>query len=184
MEGPVAAALPAARRRAIRFLVERQSADGAWIPSGSGTSSTLRSSTRSTAPAGCSARRPRGPRTPTRRPGIAPWAAAPPGSAPPRGDGGFGGGPGLAPSVEETGLALEALVDLVEAGRGEDGDLERIERAARWLVERTDGGRSFPRTPIGLYFAQLWYHEELYPVVFTVSALGAARRLLGRAADR
>ena len=75
---------------------------------------------------------------------------------------------------------LIALVDLGEAGLGEEGDLDRVRRAARWLTERTDGGRTFPRSPIGLYFAQLWYHEELYPVVFTVSALGAARRLLER----
>ena len=73
-------------------------------------------------------------------------------------------------------------MDLVEAGLGEEGDLDRVRRAARWLTERTDGGRSFPRTPIGLYFAQLWYHEELYPVVFTASGLGAARRLLGPSA--
>ena len=33
---------------------------------------------------------------------------------------------------------------------------------------------AFRRAPIGLYFAQLWYHEALYPVVFTVSALSAA----------
>ncbi len=30
-------------------------------------------------------------------------------------------------------------------------------------------------TPIGFYFAKLWYFEKLYPMIFTVAALG--RRL-------
>jgi len=32
-------------------------------------------------------------------------------------------------------------------------------------------------SPIGIYFAKLWYHEnheKLYPLIFTVSALGRA----------
>ena len=29
----------------------------------------------------------------------------------------------------------------------------------------------FPAAPIGLYFARLWYHERLYPLIATVSAL-------------
>jgi squalene-hopene/tetraprenyl-beta-curcumene cyclase len=31
-------------------------------------------------------------------------------------------------------------------------------------------------SPIGLYFAKLWYYEKLYPLIFTVSALGQALR--------
>ena len=27
-------------------------------------------------------------------------------------------------------------------------------------------------TPIGLYFANLWYSEKLYPIIWTVEALG------------
>jgi hypothetical protein len=28
--------------------------------------------------------------------------------------------------------------------------------------------------PIGFYFAKLWYYERLYPMIFTVGALGKA----------
>jgi squalene-hopene/tetraprenyl-beta-curcumene cyclase len=30
--------------------------------------------------------------------------------------------------------------------------------------------------PIGFYFAKLWYYEKLYPLIFTVAALGRAYR--------
>jgi squalene-hopene/tetraprenyl-beta-curcumene cyclase len=30
--------------------------------------------------------------------------------------------------------------------------------------------------PIGFYFAKLWYFERLYPLIFTVGALGAEKR--------
>ena len=168
-----------ARARAVGFLVRRQSPDGSWTPLWFGnqehpeklnplygTSRVLRAAgvrVSGGAAADWRAALERG----------AEWLRSAQGA-----DGGFGGAPGLTASVEETGLALEALVDLVEAGLGDAEDLDRVRRAARWLAERTDGGQRFPRSPIGLYFAQLWYHEELYPVVFTVSALGAARRLL------
>ncbi|MCY2926478.1 MAG: squalene--hopene cyclase, partial [Planctomycetota bacterium] len=88
-------------------------------------------------------------------------------------DGGFGGGLGTESSIEETALALEALA----VARG-FADTDRLDgacaRATRWLIDRTDGGRTFPATPIGLYFARLWYYEDLYPVIFTVAALGRA----------
>jgi len=38
--------------------------------------------------------------------------------------------------------------------------------------------------PIGFYFAKLWYHERLYPTVFTTAALGAAERALDSSLDR
>jgi squalene-hopene/tetraprenyl-beta-curcumene cyclase len=46
-----------------------------------------------------------------------------------------------------------------------------------WLLERTAGGTHFPTAPIGLYFAKLWYAEELYPLLFTVAAWERAARL-------
>jgi squalene-hopene/tetraprenyl-beta-curcumene cyclase len=36
----------------------------------------------------------------------------------------------------------------------------------------------FEPSPIGFYFAKLWYYEELYPVIFTVGALQRVGRLL------
>lgn len=78
-------------------------------------------------------------------------------------DGGWGGGGDTPRSVEETAVSVEAL-----AGAGMK---EPALRGAAWLVRNTDGGCTFPATPIGLYFASLWYSEKLYPVAFTVAAL-------------
>jgi squalene-hopene/tetraprenyl-beta-curcumene cyclase len=50
-----------------------------------------------------------------------------------------------------------------------------LERGQGWLLEATQGGRVFPASPIGLYFARLWYHEALYPVVWAVGAMRALR---------
>ena len=36
-------------------------------------------------------------------------------------------------------------------------------------------------SPIGFYFAKLWYFERLYPLIFTVAALGRAARGLSPA---
>ncbi len=97
-------------------------------------------------------------------------------------DGGFGGAPGVAPSIEETALAIDALAGLL-ALADEPVPAERLRSAvasgAGWLIAHTRGGREFKAAPIGLYFAKLWYFEQLYPVIFTVSALTAARRALG-----
>jgi squalene-hopene/tetraprenyl-beta-curcumene cyclase len=41
----------------------------------------------------------------------------------------------------------------------------------------TAGGSQFPAAPIGLYFAKLWYFEDLYPLSFTVAACERACQL-------
>ena len=76
--------------------------------------------------------------------------------------GGWGGDLGAPASIEETALALGALGAL---GIGN-------ERGVSWLLDATDHGRQFPPSPIGFYFAKLWYYERLYPQVWTVEALG------------
>jgi squalene-hopene/tetraprenyl-beta-curcumene cyclase len=56
-------------------------------------------------------------------------------------------------------------------------DLDRaITRGLAWLCAAVDNGRLFDPAPIGFYFAKLWYYERLYPLIFTVSALGRAVR--------
>jgi squalene-hopene/tetraprenyl-beta-curcumene cyclase len=77
-------------------------------------------------------------------------------------------------SIEETALAVEALStwpnltsDLLEA----------LVCGATRLAQCLQAG-DVMSAPIGLYFAKLWYYEELYPWVFSVAALG---RLLRRA---
>jgi squalene-hopene/tetraprenyl-beta-curcumene cyclase len=39
------------------------------------------------------------------------------------------------------------------------------------LLEITGCGTVFSASPIGLYFASLWYSEKLYPIIFTLEAL-------------
>jgi squalene-hopene/tetraprenyl-beta-curcumene cyclase len=87
-------------------------------------------------------------------------------------DGGWGGGNGAPSSIEETGLAVDALTRTPSAL---PGLAEAIIRGARWLVEATDEGRRTPASAIGLYFARLWYYEELYPLVWGLKALCQAR---------
>jgi squalene-hopene/tetraprenyl-beta-curcumene cyclase len=86
-------------------------------------------------------------------------------------DGGWGGGKGSPSSIEETALAIDVLVDA-----GPDA-LEAMNRGLPWLVEQIDRGKLSKPTPIGFYFAKLWYFEKLYPIIFTVSALGRIRKL-------
>ena len=83
-------------------------------------------------------------------------------------DGGWGGVRGVPSSVEETALAVEAL-----AGTSHR---DVIERGVRWLVERVESGAWREPSPIGFYFARLWYHERLYPLIWTVGALGRVHR--------
>lgn len=75
-------------------------------------------------------------------------------------------------SIEETALAVEALVSC-----GRD---ERHEQAAAkgltWLIDAVEANRHQESSPIGLYFAKLWYYERLYPLITTVSALGQTVR--------
>ncbi|MFO0927935.1 MAG: prenyltransferase/squalene oxidase repeat-containing protein [Gemmataceae bacterium] len=84
-------------------------------------------------------------------------------------DGGWGGAAGTPSSVEETALAVEMLLDAPDAA-------EAVERGLTWLVERVEAGGLHDPTPIGFYFAKLWYFERMYPLVFATAALGRALR--------
>lgn len=83
-------------------------------------------------------------------------------------DGGWSGGdgPGLPSSVEETGMAMEALAGTEKTSA--------VDRGTRWLVERVENGTWTQAAPVGFYFARLWYFEKLYPQLATVAGLGAA----------
>ena len=47
-----------------------------------------------------------------------------------------------------------------------------IIRGIEFLLRAVEEGRHRVPWPIGFYFAKLWYHERLYPLIFTVGALG------------
>lgn len=97
------------------------------------------------------------------------------------GDGGWGGGDSVrwplaelgSSTVEETALATEALADFADR----ENFALAFERGANWLAKAVGEGFHKVPSPIGFYFAKLWYYEDLYPLIFSVSALS-------RAADR
>ncbi|MBE7466161.1 MAG: squalene--hopene cyclase [Planctomycetes bacterium] len=82
-------------------------------------------------------------------------------------DGAFGGTSGAPGSAEETGLALRAMA-AHQDGRADPA----CSRAARWLIEHQREDGSWDPSPIGFYFAVLWYYEELYPLCFALGGLG------------
>ena len=81
--------------------------------------------------------------------------------------GGWGGDKGIPETLEETALAVEALSAAPESS-------EAVQRGLIRLLEMIEEGRHLKASPIGFYFARLWYFERLYPLIFSVSALGAA----------
>lgn len=86
-------------------------------------------------------------------------------------DGGWGGIKKTTSSIEETALALEAIM-------GISPKAPEIQKGLNWLLEKVESGEYVNSSPIGFYFANLWYFEELYPQIFTVSALKVARETL------
>jgi squalene-hopene/tetraprenyl-beta-curcumene cyclase len=90
-------------------------------------------------------------------------------------DGGWGGTVGVPSGIEETALAVEVLLDAGTAAE------PAVNKGLDWLVQQVEMGGLNNATPIGFYFAKLWYYEKLYPIIFTVAALGRAlRKLSGR----
>jgi squalene-hopene/tetraprenyl-beta-curcumene cyclase len=112
----------------------------------------------------------------------------------------------LISSIEETALAVEALLAACplnpeprklnphsNPGNATEGvpytnsptsDLRpptsapaaAVSRGLAWLIDRVEAGQHRQPAPIGFYFAKLWYYEKLYPLTFTVAALGRARQ--------
>ena len=171
--------LQRARRRAVNYLVASQREDGAWVPLwfGNQWAEGEENPTYGTARVVLALNRlsregfvhVEG----IRRRGID-WLLAAQNS-----DGGWGGAVGVASTIEETGLAVQALADALQEARPSPGlagsSLEvAISKGICWLVSATRGGRDFKPSPIGLYFSKLWYYEGQYPVIFTVAALGRA----------
>lgn len=101
-----------------------------------------------------------------------------------------------APSdIESSALAIAALSDVVSELQAmnqqlfsQDNDnptykmvmdlMKSIKKGITWLDISTQNGKLFPARPIGLYFANLWYSEKLYPVIFTVMALQKTKQWL------
>jgi len=79
-------------------------------------------------------------------------------------DGSWGGDLNIKGSSEETSLTVTALI--------RNGYLNECAEGINWLSKKikSDGLNA---TPIGLYFASLWYSEELYPITAYLECLSA-----------
>ena len=76
-------------------------------------------------------------------------------------DGSWGAAAGVRGTIEETALAVSALVHY---------DRAACYKGLEWIESsyRKNGMHS---EPIGLYFALLWYDEKLYPLIYSIEAL-------------
>jgi squalene-hopene/tetraprenyl-beta-curcumene cyclase len=88
-------------------------------------------------------------------------------------EGGWGGSQGVVPTIEETGVALTALSQ--EGRIGSEHAMTAVCRGVAWLTDAVSRLSDTTASPVGLYFARLWYYEDLYPIVFALAGLSAAR---------
>lgn len=92
-------------------------------------------------------------------------------------DGGWGGDTGVVSSIEETACAVDALGTVMTSDAiGALAARPSVQRGAAWLVAATKLGEATPPSPVGFYFAKLWYYEALYPLIFATGAMGRALR--------
>ena len=168
---PAKEEMTAAMTRGFEYLLQTQQADGSWIPLWFGNQFEPNEENRvygtsrvllSFAATG-RAERPEAAR-------AVDWLISRQSA-----DGGWGGDRAAVPrpsSVEETAVALESLLAI---GADRKYPLP-IEAAIQWLIGAVESGQFREPSPIGLYFAKLWYYEQTYPVAFTLAALGEAVR--------
>jgi squalene-hopene/tetraprenyl-beta-curcumene cyclase len=177
------AKLERAINRALGFLEKTQAKDGSWLPLWFGNQFERRDEnptygTARVVEALCGART----RFPSADPlvarGVA-WLLRAQKRAVSDGamDGSWGGGMDAPCTVEETALAVEAL-SAVLALKTLPAGISRMELESgvvlgtNWLLAQVESGEWTRSSPIGFYFAKLWYYEKLYPRIFTVGALG------------
>jgi squalene-hopene/tetraprenyl-beta-curcumene cyclase len=77
-------------------------------------------------------------------------------------DGSWGGAKNIQGSIEETALAVTAL--------SANGFPDECTLGLNWLAEKTKSD-GLVASPIGLYFASLWYSEEMYPLTAYLECL-------------
>jgi squalene-hopene/tetraprenyl-beta-curcumene cyclase len=159
-----------ASRRGLKFLGRAQRSDGSWIPLwfGNQYAADDENPTYGTTRALCAYRSLNLLETESARRGLQ-WLVRAQTD-----DGGWGGAARTNSSVEETALAVDALLGC----EGVAGSKDALERGIQWLVERVEENCFLDASPIGFYFAKLWYFERLYPVIFATGVLGRAVQVI------
>ena len=164
LSGPLLQRVNASIERMISYLKKTQRSDGSWIPLWFGNQHTAKQenpvygtgqvvvalySLKDCERADIKALAEKG----------ASWLASVQNS-----DGSWGGDKDTPGSLEETGLAVNALS---LSGTAED----QVSRGLEALHRLSEGGQKLPAAPIGLYFASLWYREKMYPAVYALAAV-------------
>ncbi|MDR2859118.1 MAG: squalene--hopene cyclase [Mediterranea sp.] len=85
-------------------------------------------------------------------------------------DGGWGGAKGLPSKVTFTARVLSALTTAHPIS------VETVTRGTDYLYSRFRAGTLIDAEPVGLYFARLWYSEDLYNITFALNALEQIRK--------
>ncbi len=80
-------------------------------------------------------------------------------------DGSWGGNQHIPGTIEETSMALSALI--------QSGHVNNIREGFEWLDQFYQANGLKP-APIGLYFASLWYDEKMYPLTAYLEAITRA----------
>ena len=158
LDPPLQTRVDQAIARALDYLKATQRSDGAWVPLWFGNQHAPGDEN----PVYGTARVLIALRTTDRLQGCASKAASWLCSIQ-NADGGWGGDRNVASSIEETALAVSALSLC--------GQIQAAERGGEWLAQYTSEGAETPTSPIGFYFAKLWYFEHLYPLIFAVDAM-------------
>lgn len=167
--------------RAASYLLGAQRGDGSWVPLWFGHQRDPADEnpvygTARVVPALCAIEARKIPGVREARERAVAWMLARQNS-----DGGWGGAVGAASSLEETGVAMEALATVCAAAGGpaamSEAHVAGLGRGARWLCEQVERAGWEEPAPIGFYFAKLWYFEKLYPLIFATGALTQLSRL-------
>lgn len=155
VQAPVRARIKSATAKGLKFLKNTQHADGSWTPLWFGNQHRDDETNPTYGTAMVALALPHFPETQAIHQRAKAWLRANQNE-----DGGWGAGQNTPSSIEETALAVAAL----------DGDV----KGKAYLISATENGTTFSSSPIGFYFAKLWYFERLYPIVWTISALATS----------
>ncbi len=91
-------------------------------------------------------------------------------------DGGWGGIFNTASTNEETALCISVIALVLKKRKFDNPRTttkceEALSRGLKWLLPRIENDAYQMVSPIGFYFAKLWYFEAMYPLVFVAGAL-------------